>query len=529
MEKALGEHRRDLDEDAELRHARHDAVEHLADAVLQELDLLELHRLALGLGGFALARRAVRRSLFEDGDVCVRPTREVAAGEAVDDEVRVAPNRAREVRIEAEREAVVPAVVRRVDRLRHRPQGRHRDHRLLVGPLDALDQGGEVARGGRAARERQAKAEGLDVVGEGRDALRVGRFVDAVEERAGLEARRGGAVGGEHEGLDEPVRRLARLADDADGVALLVEDDLDLVAVEVDGAVAHPALGEGFGDAVGEVQVRPEVVVGLAVEHRLRAFVGEALVRVDDAVEELRRQHLAVFHAHGHDAREDQPVLARHERADAVGEVLGQHRDDAVDEIRARRAHIGLAVERRPLAHVVAHVGDVNADLDGPVALVDDVDGVVEVLGVDRVDGEDAGLAEVAAALDLVRGDAVGDGSSLGLDIAREVGADAVGEREREHAHRRVGRLAEHLGDGAFEAVVGRLAVVLDADDDLVAIFGAAAIALAHPRAARDAGIVGADEAAAALGRVRPDHARPPALDHLCHDRLASLRIRRSA
>ena len=95
--------------------------------------------------------------------------------------------------------------------------------------------------------------------------------------------------------------------------------------------------------------------------------------------------------------REREPVLAGVERADAVGELLGQHRQHAVDEVDARRAQPRLVVDRRVPRHVVAHVGDVHAEKHAPVLGALDADRVVEVARVDRVDGEGEAVADVSA------------------------------------------------------------------------------------------------------------------------------------
>ena len=56
-----------------------------------------------------------------------------------------------------------------------------------------------------------------------------------------------------------------------------------------------------------------------------------------------------------------------------------------------------VAIERRPGLHVVPDVGDVDADLEFPVVVLAHADGVVEVLRVGAVDGEDPATAQVFA------------------------------------------------------------------------------------------------------------------------------------
>ena len=96
-----------------------------------------------------------------------------------------------------------------------------------------------------------------------------------------------------------------------------------------------------------------------------------------------------------------QPVLAGLERADAVAQTLGQHGDHAVGEIHAVAPVVRLAVQRATRRHVVAHVGDVDPEPPPAVGQGRDLDGVVEIARVVRVNREDEFFAQVFAARDL--------------------------------------------------------------------------------------------------------------------------------
>ena len=85
--------------------------------------------------------------------------------------------------------------------------------------------------------------------------------------------------------------------------------------------------------------------------------------------------------------------------------MLGEHGYGAVDEVDAGGTFLGLAVDDVALLHVVAHVGDVYADLPA-VAHGAYGECVVEVLGIVGVDGECGDGAEVLAAGNLLGGDA---------------------------------------------------------------------------------------------------------------------------
>ncbi len=113
------------------------------------------------------------------------------------------------------------------------------------------------------------------------------------------------------------------------------------------------------------------------------------------------------------DGAEGQLILVGPQGAQFVTDPLGQHGADAVDQVHAGGAVGGLLVQGTAGLDVVAHVGDVHADLDLAVFQVLDRQGVVEVLGRQRVDGEGGHLAQVAADVDLLGADLGGQGLAL--------------------------------------------------------------------------------------------------------------------
>ena len=126
---------------------------------------------------------------------------------------------------------------------------------------------------------------------------------------------------------------------------------------------------------------------------RHHLLVGEALADADGAVGEADAGLLALRREVDDDALDvAHPALLQ--AGEAVGDHLREHRHDALRQVDAGGALAGLAVEGAAGRGEVAHVGDVDGQL--PVAglrVARQRHGVVEVAGVDRVDGDD----EVAA------------------------------------------------------------------------------------------------------------------------------------
>ena len=180
--------------------------------------------------------------------------------------------------------------------------------------------------------------------------------------------------------------------------ALGVERQLALGQVEIErithGALlSHRRISRPKG-AQHRVEQRDRRFVGAAVDRGLRLFVGELGRRAHhDAVE--RMPGLVALSVDMQAHRQRRPVFERAQRAQVVGDALGQHRHDAVGEIDGVAALERLAVERRPRRDVIGDVGDRDGDHEAAVVLALGVDGVVVVFGVHGVDGDEPNAAPI--------------------------------------------------------------------------------------------------------------------------------------
>ena len=139
-------------------------------------------------------------------------------------------------------------------------------------------------------------------------------------------------------------------------------------------------------------------VVGPAVDRALRLHVIELRRRAHEHAMEAVRS-LATVGADDEPHRERRAVLAGPQRAQLVGDALGQHRHDPIGEVDGIAAHERLAVGARP--HVMADVGDGDRDDEAAgvlrIAVAHSVHRVVVVLGVGRIDGDEGQRAPVLA------------------------------------------------------------------------------------------------------------------------------------
>ena len=182
----------------------------------------------------------------------------------------------------------------------------------------------------------------------------------------------------------------------ADDVAVGVEAELRLGRFDVEAGGAA-LLAEGGGDRArgrerfGDLLRRRRA----AGEDRVELVVVEAGVGADAAAVEAGRARLRP-RPQLDLRRHRQPLDPRRQAAGLAAERVRQHRLDRAGDVGAVGAPARLDVERRARPHVGGDVGDVDPD-PGPVALALGGDGVVEVAGGGRVDGEGRERGEVAA------------------------------------------------------------------------------------------------------------------------------------
>ena len=264
--------------------------------------------------------------------------------------------------------------------------------------------------------------------------------------------------------------------------------------------------------------------VFLALEHRRDFRVRHALVGMDHARIELVALHHAA-RGHLHLAHHHEAIDLGLERAQLVGELLGQHRDHAPREVHRVAAVVRLAVERIARAHVVAHVGDRDpqAKLPPREALLSPLGGrglrvhrIVEILRRFTIDRHERQLAQVLASLDVLRVHHLRQPPRRLLRIARPLVRQVVLAQRDLDLHPGIGVVAEdldHAPDGL--GVLGGLRDELG-DDNLALLRALEAIGRDEDVLA-DALVLGDEEGDAVLDEEAPDDLLVGALEHF-HD-----------
>ena len=244
--------------------------------------------------------------------------------------------------------------------------------------------------------------------------------------------------------------------------------------MEVDAACLHAFLAQ-LGSQAVEGQDFVLVVARTAFDHGLHLFIGVSAARLDDGLANPLVVDLGIV-VHLEDYAESQFLLVGTERADIVAELLGEHGDGAVDEVDACATVEGFFVDGGAFLHIVRHIGDVDTHLPVAVFHLLQADGIVEVLGVGRVDGDGEGLAEVTAFLDFGVTDFYRNLCGLTLHLFRKLDRIVMGSEDGFHLHIVLAGLAEHA-DNLTEGVARAVGPVGKVDDDLHAVLGAFEVA----------------------------------------------------
>ena len=242
----------ELDEETERRHAGDVRAVLLADLVHHELALERLFRIAGRFVGTAL----VVGTVFAQRHHIVLAVTVVATLLLAEDvldatmhqQIRITPDRRGEVSVVRQRQSEMAAVVRTVHRLLHGAQHQRLDEMSIVAPLDILAEFGVVLGldlpAGRTELEIQIIEEATQLF----QFVIIRLLVDAVEIRQlvlGQELRCT-HVRRDHAFLDDLVRLVAFQRVDPADLLLVVEHDLRLHALEVDGAATGAGLRQYF-------------------------------------------------------------------------------------------------------------------------------------------------------------------------------------------------------------------------------------------------------------------------------------------
>ena len=249
----------DLDEQTEVRHARHHPLELLADAVDQHPQDVDLPEFPFGPLGAVLGEAAMRAQLLEiqrlgelgDRTFLLSARRpQICVQQTVDDQVRVSPDRRSEMGIMSAGQRIVSDALGRILGLLQAAE-----HGQVNGERPGLASGRveQVLNGFAPGITRHLVAQRPEELAHRPNARFVRIGMDATQERPieTIEQSGDGLVGLHHEHLDDGVAKggVGRL--DVHGSAPVVELDLDLRQVQHQHPVGEPPLPDRPRQRVG--------------------------------------------------------------------------------------------------------------------------------------------------------------------------------------------------------------------------------------------------------------------------------------
>ncbi|MFO0926896.1 MAG: hypothetical protein U0736_07610 [Gemmataceae bacterium] len=165
----------------------------------------------------------------------------------------------------------------------------------------------------------------------------------------------------------------------------------------------------------------------------------------------------------------------------------------------------------------MGHVGDVNSQL--PVAgfrVAGDGDGVVEVAGVDRVDGDDQIGGEVVASVQVGFVERIGGGAGLLQRVVGELFRQVERADHRQRVDAWLAVRPEYLGEHPLAAVIGA-GEAHHLEHHLVAAAGALGAGVANRDAMTEHGSVDAHQPLAIALEVSADELAGGSLQHAQH------------
>ena len=322
-------------------------------------------------------------------------------------------------------------------------------------------------------------------------------------------------VGQQHELLDQLVGNVVRHPFNTSHAALFIEADLHLGEIQFQRARLEPQPPDALREFVRVMQHSLNGARWRALQNLEGLAIAETALRMNHRGISPGLQHAAVLRDEELHALR-QAIHVRLERTELVAQCLRQHRDDAVHQVGGVAAPPRLVIERGSRLHIVRYVRNVNPEL--PVILGNSVeaDGVVEVLGIVGIDGDDLMTPAILAPGNFTGAHLAADGARLIQDLLGEMQREVVLAQHGEHVHALFVGRTQHLHHFALRIRVPRFPRA-QFDHHLVSGGRPApdVARLRHVNVVRDAWVIGNHVEKARAAMERADDPRAMPLKHL--------------
>src|SRR6266478_3453971 len=145
-----------------------------------------------------------------------------------------------------------------------------------------------------------------------------------------------------------------------------------------------------------------------------------------------------------------EPINSRLKAAHAVTQALWQHRNHSIRQINAVPALARFAIKCATRLNVSSDIGDVHTEL--PTAVVDpfNLNRVVEIARIIRIDCDNKFVPQIFASLEFPRIDCFGDPVRFIENISRKVAWQMIFPNDRQHVDARRRGWSKYFDDVAF-------------------------------------------------------------------------------
>ena len=286
-------------------------------------------------------------------------------------------------------------------------------------------------------------------------------------DRPILELTRHGFVRREHEFFDQLVRFIVLDAFEEDRLAFLVQPHFHLWKIEVEGSLLETLLAQKGGEFPGHMQPLAQLVVRRGAKNRVSLAISQAARAADDRSGEADALRSSVF-GELKEGRVGEAVHLRLQAANAVAQSLRQHGNDAIGEIDAVAPVVGFTVQRPARFHVGGDIGDMDTEAPAAAGEPFDVDRVIEIARIVRVDRDDELVAQILASLEHFFADGFRDSLRFFEDVSRKFRRKMVLPDDGQHVHAGRGAGPKDFDDLALGIDMARFPR-FETDDDLIA------------------------------------------------------------
>src|SRR5438876_10423078 len=237
--------------------------------------------------------------------------------------------------------------------------------------------------------------------------------------------------------------------------------------IEIERAMLESLPPQQRCERPGGVQSFAQFVAGFRLKNRVSLFVSQSLVAANHAFRKARAFCPTVL-VELNENRVGETVDTGPQAANPVAQSLRQHRNDPVGQINAVAASARFTIQRAVRFDIRSDTGNEYAQLSILIVEFFDVNGVVKIARIIRIDRDDELSSQIFAIFSHSPVDCFWNSTGLIDNLFWELGRKPVFSNDRQHVDAGRSSRSEHFDDFTFRIDVTRFPR-LEPDDYFVA------------------------------------------------------------